>query len=102
MEIYKSASEKITLQNKDGQYHSREFTAGRKVVLPDNSVPTFIRLEEVKLDLELKKQVLTSFILEGVITSEQMQDRLQPYKDLLEQAEEAHEDTINPNSTPFD
>jgi hypothetical protein len=91
MDIYKGASEKISLQNREGQFHTREFSASRKVTIPDDSKPTLIRLEEVRIDLELKKQILTNFLLEGVITSEQMQTRLQPYKDLLAKAEEAHD-----------
>lgn len=95
MKIAKSVSEKITFKNDDNQFHSREFSAYREITLPDNLPIEVVRLNEIQLDFELRKQVLTNFLLEGVLTAEQMQNTLNPYKDLMARAQEKADTLIN-------
>lgn len=101
MKITKSVSEKITFKNDMDQFHSREFTAGRSVDVPDDSSLSFIQLRERELDLDLRKQVLTNFLLENVITQTTMAEMLEPYKQLLAAARSAHDKNASPGAPSF-
>lgn len=87
MEITKRVSEKVTFKNPNDQFHTREFMAQRMITIPDGSPKELIRLESVRLDFELRQEVLTSFLLEGILTAEQMKKMIAPYKELLEHAQ---------------
>lgn len=95
MKIAKSVSEKITFKDQGDRFHAREFSAFREITIPDNSLQEAIRFHEVELDMDLRKQVLTNFLLEGVITADHMQRTLDPYKQLLEAADKALSDVLN-------
>lgn len=95
MKLAKSVSEKITFKDVNDRFHSREFSAFREITIPDNSLQEAIRFHEVELDLDLRKQVLTNFLLEGVITGDSMQRTLEPYKQLLDAADKALSEILN-------
>ncbi len=92
MKITKHISEKVTFKGANDTFHSREFSTGREISLPDGVPEELIRLEEAKLDYDLRKQVLVNFVLEGVLTGDQIKTRLEPYQQMVSKLQKSFDE----------
>jgi hypothetical protein len=99
MKLYRSVSEKRTYRTISDEFISREFVAGQEIDIPDEASPTHRQYLELDLLYGLKVQVLTSFVLEGMITQADFEQALAPYKALRDAAHEAMVAATNPMVT---
>lgn len=94
MKIYRSVSEKRTYRTVSDEFVSREFVAGQEVDLPDDASPALKQYLELQLLYDLRKQVLSAFVLEGMITADDFAKSLAPYEGLLQAAHQAAFSTV--------
>jgi hypothetical protein len=86
MKIHRSVSEKRTYRTISDEFVSREFVAGQEIEIPDDAPPALKQYLELKLLYELRVQVLSSFVIEQMITQEDFNRQLVPYHGLLDAA----------------
>jgi hypothetical protein len=89
MKIHRNVSEKRTYRTVSDEFISREFSAGQDIDVPDDAPHATRMLMEVDLMLHLKTQVLMGFLLEQMITTEEFNRILEPYRQLQQAAESA-------------
>lgn len=89
MKIYRSVSEKRTYRTVSDEFVSREFVAGQEIDLPDDATPELKQYLELQLLYDLRKQVLSAFVLEGMIDGQAFASNLAPYEGLLTAAKAA-------------
>lgn len=89
MKIIKSVSEKRTYRTMSDEYISREFSAARELELPERLTPEEVRLEELKLLVELRREVLMAFVLEGQISQQDFATQIANYESILQTAMQA-------------
>ena len=89
MKIYRSVSEKRTYRTVSDEFISREFVAGQEIILPDDATPELKQYLELQLLYDLRKQVLSAFVLEGMIDGQAFAANLVPYEGLLTAAKAA-------------
>jgi hypothetical protein len=83
MKIHRSVSEKRTYRTVSDEFISREFVAGQEIDIPDGASPELKQYLELQLLYDLRKQVLSAFVLEGMIDGQAFATTLAPYEGLL-------------------
>lgn len=89
MKIYRSVSEKRTYRTVSDEFVSREFVAGQDIEIPDDATPAMKQYLELQLLFDLRVQVLSTFVLEQMITQADFTRQLAPYEGLLNAAKAA-------------
>lgn len=89
MKIYRSVSEKRTYRSVNDEFISREFVAGQDLDIPDDASTELRQYLELKLIYDLRAQVLSTFVLENMITETDFDHQLSPYEGLLQAARAA-------------
>lgn len=89
MKVYRSVSEKRTYRTVSDEFVSREFVAGQEIDIPETYPPAMKQYLELQLLYDLRVQVLSTFVLEQMITQADFQEQLRPYEGLLAAAKEA-------------
>lgn len=89
MKIYRSVSEKRTYRTVNDEFVSREFVAGQDLEIPDDASPALRQYLELKLVYDLRAQVLSTFVLENMISETDFAHQLSPYEGLLDAAKSA-------------
>lgn len=88
MKVYRTVSEKRTYRTVSDEFISREFVAGQEIDIPENVSPVYRQYLELDLIYGLKVQVMSSFVLEGMITQADFEKSIAPYKALRDAAHE--------------
>ena len=86
MKIHRSVSEKRTYRSVNDEFISREFVAGQDIDIPDDASPEYKQYAEIKLVHDLRAQVLSMFVLEGMITETDFANRMSVYEGLVDAA----------------
>lgn len=88
MKIYRSVSEKRTYRTMSDEFVSREFVAGREIDVPDDLTPAARQILELELMLDLRREVLTGFVLEGQLKAEDFAASMAAYEGILAAAKQ--------------
>lgn len=88
MKIHRAMSEKRTIRTVTDEFISREFSASREITVSDDTPPALLTYLQIKLEVELRRGVLTSLVLEGLVTSQEMAATLAPFQGMLQAAQD--------------